>query len=55
MTTMVEYSLLILHAEKLSSRQPPEFYIIVADESRREFKSPIARGTTPKWNFKSKM
>ncbi|KAJ7303779.1 hypothetical protein DFH08DRAFT_985892 [Mycena albidolilacea] len=52
---MVEYSLLILRAEKLSIRQPPEFYITVADGSRNESKSSIARGTIPKWNFKSKI
>ncbi|KAF7340683.1 FabD/lysophospholipase-like protein [Mycena sanguinolenta] len=52
---MVEYSLLILRAEKLSIRQPPEFYITVADESCNESKSSIARGTTPKWNLKSKI
>ncbi|KAJ7861893.1 hypothetical protein B0H13DRAFT_1726283 [Mycena leptocephala] len=52
---MVEYSLLILRAEKLSIRQPPEFYVTVADGSRNESKSSIARGTTPKWNFKSKI
>ncbi|KAF8124023.1 hypothetical protein K438DRAFT_1791947 [Mycena galopus ATCC 62051] len=48
---MVEYSLL----KRLGSRQPPEFYVTVADGSRNESKSSVARGTTPKWNFKSKM
>ncbi|KAJ7778172.1 hypothetical protein B0H16DRAFT_1448837 [Mycena metata] len=54
-TTMVEYSLLILRAEKLKIRQPPEFYVTVADGSRNESKSAIARGITPKWNFKAKI
>ncbi|KAJ6488976.1 hypothetical protein C8R45DRAFT_929676 [Mycena sanguinolenta] len=53
--TMVEYSLLILRAEKLRIRQPPEFYVTVADGSRNESKSAMARGITPKWNFKAKI
>ncbi|KAF7356397.1 hypothetical protein MVEN_00972300 [Mycena venus] len=54
-TAMVEYTLLILRAEKLRICQPPEFYVTVTDGSRNESKSSIARGTTPKWNFKSKI
>ncbi|KAF8130933.1 hypothetical protein K438DRAFT_1788447 [Mycena galopus ATCC 62051] len=50
---MVEYSLLILRAERLSSRQPPEFYVTVADGDHNESKSSVARGATPKWNFNS--
>ncbi|KAF8146021.1 hypothetical protein K438DRAFT_1991191 [Mycena galopus ATCC 62051] len=54
-TTMVEYSLLVLRAERLSIRQPPEFYVTVADGSRKESESSVARGATPMWNFKSKI
>ncbi|KAJ7369164.1 hypothetical protein DFH08DRAFT_1071670, partial [Mycena albidolilacea] len=53
---MVEYSLLVLRAEKLTRiRQPPEFYVTVVDGYRNESKSSIARGATPRWNFKSKI
>ncbi|KAF7340727.1 WD40 repeat-like protein [Mycena sanguinolenta] len=54
-THFANYTPIVLRAEKLDNRQPPEFYITVADESRNESKSSIARGTTPKWNFKSKI
>ncbi|KAF7333242.1 FabD/lysophospholipase-like protein [Mycena sanguinolenta] len=54
-THLANYTPTVLRAEKLSIRQPPEFYVTVADKSRKESKSSIARGTTPKWNFKSKI